>query len=157
MKVVFLDVDGVLNCRSSEARCGLWLGIDEDKTKRLRQIVDATGAAIVLTSTWKYDWKREHKENQDELANYLDRMLWNEGLRILDKTEDRWRDRGAGILRWMKGHPVEAFVILDDETFDYAELGLLDNMVTTVEGADDGGLQTEHVQTAIAMLNHTTP
>ena len=153
MKVIFLDIDGVLNCGSTEARCGYYLGIDDDKVQRLRRIVDATGAKIVLTSTWKDGWDREYKEDQDALANYLDRKLKAEGLRILDKTDDEHHDRGAGILRWIEGRPVESFVILDDCLFDYNEMGLLQHLVETTEGTDDGGLQNEHVQRAIEILN----
>lgn len=152
MKTIFLDIDGVLNCQATQEYCGLWLGIDDEKVKRLHHIVEATGAYIVLTSTWKYDWHKETKEKQDDLANYLDRKLKVEGLQILDKTEDLWSDRGAGILRWIARHPVDAFVILDDEPFDYAEQNLLDHLIQTIEGADDGGLQNEHVERAIAIL-----
>ena len=153
MKAIFIDVDGVLNCRSTEARCGHYLGIDDDKVQRLRRIVDATGALIVLVSSWKDGWDREYKEDQDALANYLDRKLKAAGLRILDKTDDDYHDRGAGIMRWMEGRPVESFVILDDWLFDYREMGLLPHLVETTEGADDGGLQEEHARRAIEILN----
>lgn len=153
MKVIFLDVDGVLNCRYSETRCGCFLGIDDDKLQRLRRIVEATGARLVLTSTWKECWDREHKEDQDLLANYLDRTLKAAGLRILEKTEDTSYDRGAGILRWVSAHPVETFVILDDEAFDYAELELIDRWVETVYGSPEGGLQERHVRRAVDILN----
>ena len=153
MKVIFLDIDGVLNCRSTTEYCGLWVGLDGDKLQRLRRIVEATQAEIVLTSTWKDDWYKNEKDKQDQLANYLDEKLRTVGLQILDKTEDRWFDRGAGILRWMEERSVEAFVILDDEPFDYVELGLMDRLIQTVESADDGGLQEEHVQRAIEILN----
>lgn len=153
MKAIFLDIDGVLNCQTTKDYCGLWLGIDDDKIKRLHQIADTTSAQIVLTSTWKYDWYRVEKEKQDDLANYLDRKLAAEGLEILDKTEDLWSDRGAGILRWVKAHQVESFVILDDEPFDYAEQNLLNRVIGTIEGNDNGGLQDEHVEKAIKILN----
>ena len=152
MNVIFLDVDGVLNCRSTKERCNGYLGIDDDKVRRLRQIVDATGAAIVLSSTWKDNWERKRKELQDELANYLDQKLKNEGMEILDKTEDEYWDRGAGILKWIDTHSVDSFVILDDIQFDYEELGLLDRFVETSVGASNGGLQEDHVKRAIEIL-----
>ena len=153
MKVIFLDIDGVLNCRSTTECCGLWVGIDDDKLQRLRRIVEATQAVIVLTSTWKIDWYKDEKDKQDQLARYLDEKMNTIGLQIIDKTEDRWFDRGAGVLRWMAERSVEAFVILDDEPFEYAELGLMERLIQTVESADDGGLQEEHVQRAIEFLN----
>ena len=154
MKVIFLDVDGVLNCKGTEARCGHYQGIDVGRVQHLRQIVDATGAVIVLTSTWKDGWEREYKEDQDPLANYLDRKLRAAGLRILDKTEDKGYDRGAGILRWMEGRPVESFVILDDEPFDYESFpALADRWVKTIYVSAGGGLQLAHVHLAIQKLN----
>ena len=39
MKLIFLDIDGVLNCAISKSRCFGCLGIDDDKVKRLKTIV----------------------------------------------------------------------------------------------------------------------
>ena len=58
MKIIFLDVDGVLNCKSSKSRCGGFLGIDDSKVKLLKEIIDITGAKIVLSSSWRYGWRR---------------------------------------------------------------------------------------------------
>ena len=35
MKVIFLDIDGVLNTPSSENRCGEYIGIDDEKVEKL--------------------------------------------------------------------------------------------------------------------------
>ena len=40
MKVIFLDIDGVLNTPSSESRCGEYIGIDDEKVKKLKKIVE---------------------------------------------------------------------------------------------------------------------
>lgn len=157
MKLIFLDVDGVLNCQTSKSRCGAFIGIDNDKVKRLRTIVDATGAKIVLCSSWKSGWERSEKELQDQEADYLDRKLKREGLRIIDKTHEPKGSsyRGDGILRWMKCFvTVENFIILDDEVFDYSERGLLPHLVQTSFYTDDGGLTDEHVSLAIHLLNN---
>ena len=57
MKVIFLDIDGVLNYATTAARapCGC-IGIAEPAVRNLKKIIDATGAKIVLTSTWKSEW-----------------------------------------------------------------------------------------------------
>ena len=58
MKVLFLDVDGVLN------RCGKSAqGLEEDKVALLKQIVAATGCRIVLSSTWR---KTQHQRERIE-------------------------------------------------------------------------------------------
>ena len=159
MKLIFLDVDGVLNCRSSKSRCGAFIGIDNDKVKRLRTIVNETGAKIVLCSSWKSGWERVDKEIQDREANYLDSKLKREGLHIIDKTYEPngFMNRGDGIIRWIQNLPagsVEEFIILDDEVFDYSELGLLPHLVQTSFYADNGGITDEHAEWAIRLLNN---
>ncbi len=156
MKVIFLDVDGVLNCQSSKSRCADYrgiIGIDNDKVKRLRRIVETTKAKIVLCSSWKSRWERVYKEDQGELANYLDRKLKRERLHIIDKTKDNGCDRGDGIIKWVGEHNVESFIILDDDMFDYESLDLASRVIKTSFYADNGGLQDEHVELAIALLS----
>lgn len=158
MKIIFLDIDGVLNCQSSKSRCGGFIGVDNAKIKQLRRIVDATNAKIVLSSSWKHRWFRINKEDQDREANYLDRHLRDEGLFILDKTEDRNGSsfRGDGIKQWLQALPdgaVENFVILDDEVFDFAVEGLLPHLVQSSFYAQDGGLTEELADLAIRILN----
>lgn len=153
IKVIFLDVDGVLNCRASKSRCGPYLGIDNDKVKRLRRIVEATGAKIVLTSTWRMGWQRVHKDDQDALANYLDRKLKRENLYILDRTYDQGMNRGEGIMKWIEAHNVDSFIMLDDERFDYARCGIISRLVKSTFDDDNGGIQDEHVELAIALLS----
>ena len=71
MKVIFLDVDGVLNCNKSKSRCNLCVGIDADKIKRLKEIIDETGAYIVLTSTWKDYYVVGAYKQTEKFAKYL--------------------------------------------------------------------------------------
>ena len=68
MKVIFLDIDGVLNCQSSKSSCHGMVGIDNDKVKRLKEIVKATGAKMVLISTWKTDWQKEKETEHIPLS-----------------------------------------------------------------------------------------
>ena len=86
MKVIFLDIDGVLNEEKSRSRCCGYKGIDDNKAKNLASIVKATGAEIVLISTWKDDWRKTDKARQGMMANYLDKKLKKQGLYVLDKT-----------------------------------------------------------------------
>ena len=152
MKIVFLDIDGVLNCQTSNSRCGAYIGIDNDKVKRLRKIVETTNARIVLVSSWRSGWERVYKDDQNELANYLDRKLKRERLYILDKTTDSVWNRGEGIIKWIGSHKVDEFIILDDEKFDYADCGIISRLVKTSFYDDNGGLQDEHVELAIDLL-----
>ena len=54
IKVIFLDIDGVLNCSTTKDLCEFYTGIEDKKVAILKQIVDATDAKIVLISTWRY-------------------------------------------------------------------------------------------------------
>ena len=152
MKVIFLDVDGVLNSIDSEDRLGAFIGIDYAGVKLLREIVDKTGAKIVLISSWKLKWHK-NKESQSNLANYLDQRLEEENLSIIDKTEDNLFNRGEGIINWLSTHPTESWIILDDEAFDYEECGIMPHLVKT--SFYDGGLKDTHVELAINLLNTT--
>lgn len=55
MKVIFLDIDGVLNSRTYDRKRN-WneqTDIDETRLPLIKEIVDATDAKIVLSSTWR--------------------------------------------------------------------------------------------------------
>lgn len=54
MKLIFLDIDGVLNYEGYErlTRSGTRF-VDPILIKRLKKIIDCTGAKVVLSSTWR--------------------------------------------------------------------------------------------------------
>jgi hypothetical protein len=150
-KIIFLDVDGVLNSNDTEDVFKGFIGLDNSGIKLLREIIGATKAEIVLVSSWKHRWYKDDKDRQDNLANYLDQRLAAEGLKIIDKTEGT-SDRGTGIVKWLSEHPTESWIVFDDEIFpDYEECGIIPHLVKT--SFYDGGLKDKHVEMAIKMLN----
>ena len=155
MKIIFLDIDGVLNEAMTGSRTPLgFVGIDADKVRRLKSIIDATGAEIVLVSTWKEEWIPNRPDiEQSKDAVYMVEVLAKEGVHLMDRTYDCIRDRGNGITSWLSTHKdVDSFVILDDDIFpDYETLGLRPFHVKTSYGY--GGLMDEHVSRAIQILN----
>ena len=154
IKIIFLGIDGVLNCSHSKSKCGGCIGIDNDKVKRLRKIIDDTGAHLVLCSSWKFEWEKVHKEDQSYVENYLDKKLWKERLKILDKTIDKGSNRGEGIISWINHHQVTSWIVLDDEVFDdYEQFGIMPHLVKTEFYQPNGGLQSEHITMAIKILN----
>lgn len=152
MKVIFCDIDGVLNEDSTPTRTkSRVIFIDEEKLLRLKRIVDATGAKIVLSSTWRYD-RENAKFNADFLE--LQEAFHKVGLEFYSFTpvDAIGIRRGMEITAWLGLHPeVERHIILDDELFDFEERGLLPRLVKT-EFAD-GGLTEAHVQEAINLLS----
>lgn len=153
MKVLFLDFDGVLNGDAyltavqsqmdERAAAGgeFWhLMLDPDAVERVNRIIDATGAAVVVSSSW-----RKGRSRHDLLG-----LLVSAGFRhsILDKTPALGVRRGLEIQDWMTAHAVHAqdIVILDDDA-DMEHL-----LPRLVQTSFDTGLTDEHADRAIRML-----
>lgn len=154
MKVIFLDVDGVLNHRFSKARCGGVIGIEKQKVELLSKIIKATDAKVVLTSTWRTGLDDSLKPC-DKCGKYLlKRLMKYGGISIFGKTEylNVW-NRGEEIIEWLKKHgDVESWIVLDDEIFkDYRRTEVIDRLVKT--DWYKNGLEKEHVEQAIKLLN----
>lgn len=113
MKVIFLDVDGVLNNQNTPIR---W----EDKTLLmndptcvffLNRLVDRTGAELVLSSSWRHDpnWRQNLKDN-GVIKDFLDRTP--------TKNVGNETQRGLQINAWLSEHPeVKKFAIIDDNNW----------------------------------------
>ena len=143
MRVVFLDIDGVLNSldylRSLRRKPGTHK-IDPLAVERLNRITDATDAAIVVSSAWRIMGLRSIRA-----------LLREHGVtaKIVGVTPDDNRIRGLQIAQWLNIHNVDAYVILDDD----ADMGRL--MGRLVQTDFDFGLTDEHVTKAVAMLSKT--
>ncbi|MBQ7534839.1 MAG: hypothetical protein IJT43_04385 [Stomatobaculum sp.] len=153
MTAIFLDVDGVLNCFSTDVfvpGTGIF-GVEDEKAEILKQISDlAGGARIILTSTWKFTWEKDGPKDID--SAYLVERLAAHGLTITDKIEDNWAERGAGILKYLEGHPeIDSFLILDDQLFDFKVLKLTKHLIQT-SFLEDGGLKEKHLKQAKRIL-----
>lgn len=161
-KIIFLDIDGVLNAYDSFKYMPapdmpeiLYVGIDDDKLQHLKHIVDVTGAEIYLTSSWKQHWEKQDKEKQDVFANEIDNRFAAVGLKVTDKTYDTaWKYRAAGIHKVLIERQPEAWVILDDEIYtdfpDYAE-EIFPHLVQTFWYGY--GLNARKAEAAIRVLN----
>ena len=56
VKLLFLDIDGVLNCKATAYSPIGVRDIDNDKLLLLKRIIEATEAKILLISSWKEGW-----------------------------------------------------------------------------------------------------
>ena len=124
MKVIFLDIDGVVNCYDTKERApSRVIGVEQRLIAHIKEIVDATGAKLVLSSTWRKDWAFNIMNGKD--WHYLRDEFAKQGLYFLDYTPSR-RDshRGEEIKEWLEstGYDVESYVIIDDEMFDIRDL-----------------------------------
>ena len=55
LKILFLDIDGVVNTSHTKERHGPFIGIDPDLASKIVSIQKLTGCKIVLSSTWRLD------------------------------------------------------------------------------------------------------
>lgn len=151
MKVIFLDVDGVLNSND-------WLenntvrkenGVNPEKVKLLAEIVQNTNATVVLSSTWRYI--PEHP-----MFAYLTDILGKNGIKIHSFTPKLDGDRPKENEAWIDKQTEEVqFISIEDDFSedDYRKYGIEDCLVRTSYYGKCGGLQRNHVEKAIQLLN----
>jgi HAD domain in Swiss Army Knife RNA repair proteins len=113
MKVIFLDIDGVLNCVKTRNPRKFPYVVDRRLLRRLTRLLDRTGAKVVLSSSWRLD-----------PVGLLAAKYW--GLPFLDICPDKPRSpRRSEILGWLSAHPrVTRFAVIDDEDDELDELPL---------------------------------
>jgi hypothetical protein len=108
-KVLFLDIDGVLNDNKTPIRFdvkNIPLHMDPVLVYRLNLIVDRVDCSLVLSSSWRIDknWRQIMRAN-GIFGEFLDRTPDN---RLLTS-------RGREIKQWLDEHPeVTRYAILDD-------------------------------------------
>lgn len=111
MKILFLDIDGVLNNRDTIAMGGL-NEITPSKLELLKQIVDATDVQLVLSSDWRHS---------DADLRLVVAALRTVGLELFSITPYlRGKPRWEEINEWLNNpyfetHKVEKIAIVDDE------------------------------------------
>jgi hypothetical protein len=155
MKVIFLDIDGVLNNEQTNAKSpDGYIGIGNTLLKRLSSIVKETNARIVLSSTWKSEWDKNESLCSND-GKYMVKKFRQLGLLVFDKIEDidnSLSTRGAAIMKYLEYHSeVEEWVVIDDDEFDFAKYPeIMDRFVHTDHLK---GLVEEDVKKAIELLS----
>eukprot|EP00439_Symbiodinium_sp_Y106_P070745 s802_g12.t1 len=149
-KVIFLDLDGVLN----RTRAATHIRLDEDLLRLLRDLIHRGGEDVhIVLSTY---WRRF----TDYITYVLSRYGISEG-RVLGRTpgqghlagscaDDKvYESRSEEICHWLQEHPeVSGYVILDDR--DTAGQGMLKPHF--VHCRSDLGLTPEDVEKALEIL-----
>ena len=157
MKIIFLDVDGVLNNENTKASAPSGcMGVEDKLISKLVKIVTETDAKIVLTSDWKIGWESFDIYCSED-AKYLNRKLKKYGLKISAKTYDDhvydrfFEDRGKGIHKFLeKVQNVESYVVIDDHTFTDFDDEIMSHLVLTDYKT---GITDEDVAKVISVFN----
>jgi HAD domain in Swiss Army Knife RNA repair proteins len=142
IKVIFLDIDGVLAPIRRWDRYG---DLDPMCIRELNEIVASSGADVVVSSTWR------HGKTVAELQQMLEAQGFTG--RVLDKTPSDMpaAGRGTEIAAWLAEHAVDGYVIIDD----HADMGELRTHLVQTHPAH--GLQPADVARAIAILMRRGP
>ena len=176
MKVIFLDVDGVLNYDGTTDRIDGFIGFDPELINNFNKIIEAVPEAkIVISSSWRkpFAFMTAYSDFNGLKKLFADRGLKGE---IIGHTPIYWHDkpRGDEIRDWIENYTgtLDRFVILDDDTSGMAggeyeryegidddgedsytlitEMDLRPNHVVT--SWSNGGLTMTHVEKAIKIL-----
>jgi hypothetical protein len=171
MKVIFLDIDGVLNSLDNmRAMTLLWKSGKGDKSRDeyghlfdnrcvmwLRYIIERTNAKIVISSTWRSKgvdnmlkmWEARGIVGEviGCTPTYADDYIIN-----LYAATNNEADRGYEIAQWLYEHEqkLEAYCIIDDDSDMLSQ-----QMPFFVQTKSDIGLDQKSAQKVIAILNQT--
>ena len=163
-KVVFLDIDGVLNTKwwytqmdRNTPKDKYGYAFDPNAVDNLKKIIDETGADIVISSSWKSFGISELEDMWQDRGlpgkligitpnTVSDEMLLNADLDHMEL----FSIRGAEIKEWLARHGkhVSHYAIIDD----------MDNMLTEqrlhfVKTDPEIGITVEDAEKAIMILN----
>jgi len=129
MKVIFLDIDGVLNSDTDFFELQKFgHPVNEIKGSKvinrghlalLQQIIEDTDAKIVLSSTWRMHYSLDDMHEMFAARDFeLGREVFHDITPQLSRgfSDNHYRHRGAEIRDYLDAHPeIEKFVILDDK------------------------------------------
>jgi hypothetical protein len=143
MKVIFLDVDGVLNSTVTRQEEG-WCTINRRMLNRVKEIVVTTGCKIVISSTWRLiPGCKEDLENNLAVVGIFDQVIGE------TPNFDHPKVRHDEIRDWLnRNTQVQRFAIIDDT--DEAGIGFEDEFFQT---NDDDGLTAEIAKEIVKYLS----
>ena len=135
MKVIFLDIDGVLNSgdymnaahimKYKHGEVGVMCSdeyghiFDPRCVLYLDHILRETGAKLVISSTWRRSGLKIMQEMwkfRNLPGEVIDITPTSVEPEIMERFYDPRADRGYEIQQWLENNPVERYVILDDSS-----------------------------------------
>lgn len=163
MKYLFLDIDGVLNhedwyknkVRNNRHTMKEWWVscFDPECVERLNNILKETDAKLVVSSSWRWDLNLKKYFNHFGITTTFERTP--------NLSMNGWIARGEEIDAFLKSHPCDNYVILDDDmdfTDDQIENHLVHCCYDYLQALQEGhegetGLTERKMKEAISILN----
>lgn len=154
MKIIFLDIDGVLNSEQFVSKCGdSWNGdqVDPVAVQRLNLLIKQSGAKVVLSSSWRLN------ETGIKSITEVQELLNSLGIEctVVGVTGELNNNREEEIDDWLSANSnIKNFVILDDDRLNPkrdSEDPFLNSHFVRTSWLD--GLQDKHVEKAMIILN----
>jgi len=156
--IVFLDIDGVLNCKleidrriNNNEKLGTSL-ISEQCVRAFEQVISKVPTVkLVISSTWRYKFK-----NGYDKPDVFEGKLWSDYIgatiasRIVDQTSRTKANycRGNDIHRWLKNNEHGNWVIIDDDQ------DMLDYQIPNLVLTDwENGFTEQHISKVVEILN----
>ena len=124
MKVIFLDIDGVLNSEEFLKNNQNEM-IDRNNVSILKKVIDKTEAVIVMSSAWRF-WFDDNMMPKDGYSQCLYDVLCEFDISLFGKTPDFSTEeirtqktfshvKAKEIIAWLSEHgPIDKYVVLDD-------------------------------------------
>lgn len=133
MKVIFLDIDGVLNTKETYDNMyrthgflsAMEVPIDKFRLEYLKTIIDETDAKIVLSSSFRHFFiKQEGKIIPTSIkGKNLYNWFLKYGIYIYDITPINGYTREEEIKEWLiNNEEIEDFIIIDDDPTIFEDL-----------------------------------
>ena len=162
MKIIFLDIDGVLNSDSwnqeheNEIKNGIL--VDEEKVEILSKLIKTTGAKVILHSGWRF-WFDESFLPIRKESEILIKLLNKNHIDFYDFTPDLTTEeirksknfskvKPDEILLWLKNRSdISSWVVIDD-------LDLNNEIISNHQIKPDSkiGLSSSDIEKAVKLL-----
>tara|TARA_R110000851_G_scaffold200909_1_gene352066 strand:+ start:490 stop:957 length:468 start_codon:yes stop_codon:yes gene_type:complete len=122
MKIIFLDIDGVLNNRAyleyvieiGKHKKGGLVPFDPDSIKVLNEIISETGAEVVLSSSWRFMGLKIVQEKL-ESAGFTHKL--KDVTPLINDAPRGWEiEKWMGDFKYSRGGSISSYLILDDDS-----------------------------------------
>ena len=148
MKLIFCDIDGVLNSEIGTEESGV-LGIEEEKLYLLQALLESTGAELVITSKARF---------AESIYEERLKTIENSGIKIRDAFRGKTlssNPKAIEVLAYLqnKCKDIDNVLILDDNDHDFSEYFKHNFILVSTKT----GLTVKDVEEGIAILGKEKP